>query len=169
MISEKSKMSVNVSNLCGNMIPSKISKGYRFGGALLYWEKTMDGPEYALSDKATEWGAEVLEKKRPDLLDLGIAVGFVVSFKKKTKGKTKKVLGECKKTQDLYRLFCPYDFLIVIYDQNCVGLTDDQMHTLIWHELLHIGIDEKGKPYVKPHDVEEFDEIINECGLRWNK
>lgn len=114
-------------------------------------------------------GAEVIQLKRPDLLDLGIAVGFVASNKKKKKGKTKIVYGECKKTPELYTMFCPYDFLVIVYEPNCISFTDDQMKILLWHELLHIEIDEKGEPYVRPHDVEEFDEIIAEHGLRWDR
>ena len=36
-------------------------------------------------------------------------------------------------------------------------------------EFEYIGIDEKGKAYKKAHDVEEFDDIIRECGLHWER
>lgn len=125
--------------------------------------------EFCESEQYQIIGAAVMQLRRPDLLDLGIAVGFVSSNKVKKKGKTKIVRGECKKTPELYRLFCPYDFLVIIYDQNCIGMTEHQMQILLWHELLHIEIDEKGEPYVRPHDVEDFDEIIAEYGLRWDR
>ena len=116
-----------------------------------------------------ELAASVITEKRPDILAAGIAVGFVGSYKKKVVSKDHIVFGECKKVQEIYKLYCPYDFLIVIYEQNTAGFNDDQMKILIWHELNHIGIDEKGKAYKKAHDVEEFDDIIKECGLNWNR
>lgn len=150
------------------MIASEINTRVSLRRCPLSLGRTMN-EEYYLSDEYQALGAEVLAKKRPELLELGISVGFVSCTKKKTKGRTHIVFGECKKTQDLYKVFCPYDFLIIIYDQNCAAFNDDQMRTLLWHELLHIEIPEKGKPYVRPHDVEEFDEIIQECGLRWDR
>lgn len=125
---------------------------------------------YSITDIYSEWAEQIIKDKRPDILSAGISVGFISSMKKKRHGKTKLVLGECKKVDELHRLFCPYDFLIIIYEINCEGLSDEQMKILIWHELEHIGIDEKdGKPYVKPHDVEEFDDIINAVGLHWQE
>lgn len=114
-------------------------------------------------------GSSVIKNKRPDILAADIAVGFVGSNKKKVVSKDRVVFGECKKIEEIQRLYCPYDFLIVIYEENCAGFTDEQMRILIWHELNHIGIDEKGKAYKKAHDVEEFEDIIRECGLFWNR
>lgn len=123
---------------------------------------------YAISDMYSELAEQIIKDKRPDILDAGISVGFISSDKQKKHGRIKLVLGECKKVDELHKLFCPYDFLIIIYDRNCEGLTDEQMQILIWHELNHIGIDpETGDFFVKPHDVEEFDDIIREYGLHW--
>lgn len=126
--------------------------------------------DYSISDTYAEWAEQIIKDKRPDILDAGISVGFISSTKEKKYGRTKLVLGQCQKVSDIERLFCPYDFLIIIYDVNCEGLSDDQMKILIWHELEHIGIDPKnGEYYVKPHDVEEFDDIINAHGLHWQE
>lgn len=125
---------------------------------------------YALSLDYAEIAEEIIKEKRKDILALGISVGFITSNKEKKYGRTKLVLGECKKVSDLQKVFCPYDFLIIIYEANCAGLSDDQMKILIWHELNHIGIDPKnGDFYVKPHDVEEFDDIINAHGIHWQE
>ena len=40
---------------------------------------------------------------------------------------------------------------------------------MLQHELLHIGQSEKGTFIVKPHDVEDFREIIDEYGLDWSQ
>lgn len=123
---------------------------------------------YALTLEYDEIAEEIIKEKRKDILALGISVGFVTSTKEKKHGRTKLVLGECKKVSEIERVFCPYDFLIIIYEVNCAGLSSDQMKILIWHELNHIGIDPKnGEFFVKPHDVEEFDDIINAHGIHW--
>ena len=46
------------------------------------------------------------------------------------------------------------------------------METLIRHELHHVGIeytDTGPGYYVRPHDIEEFRVIIDECGLDWSE
>lgn len=123
--------------------------------------------QYTISKIYSTWSEDIIREKRPDILACGISVGFISCEKEKMKGKTKAVLGECRKVQPLEKLFCPYDFLIIIYEPNCEGLDRDQMETLLWHELNHIGIDEDGEPFVVPHDVEEFDDIIKAKGLHW--
>jgi hypothetical protein len=126
--------------------------------------------KYYLTDQYNEWASEIILEKRKDILDAGISVGFISSTKEKKHGRIKSVLAECKKVQELEKLYCPHDFLIIIYEMNCEGMTDEQMKILIWHELEHIGIDaETGEFFVKPHDVEEFDKIIDAHGLHWEE
>jgi hypothetical protein len=125
---------------------------------------------YYLTGQYDEWADEIIKEKRQDIIDAGISVGFISSTKEKKHGRIKLVLGECRKVQEIEKLYCPHDFLIIIYELNCEGLTDEQMKILLWHELEHIGIDpETGEFYVKPHDVEEFDDIINAHGLHWQE
>ena len=112
--------------------------------------------------------SEILYDKRADILAAGVSVGVVRSSKKKVVSRDKIVFGECKKIDEIYKIYCPYDFLIIIYEENCAEFSEEQMRILLYHELLHIGIDDKGKPYKKAHDVEEFDEIIREHGLHWS-
>ena len=124
---------------------------------------------YMRSELYRELADPIIIKKCSHLLDAGISVDFVTSQKQKKVGKEKIVLAECKKVQEFYKLYCPFDFIIVIYELNCEGLTDEQMQILIWHELLHIGIDENGNHYIRPHDIEDFEAIINQHGLHWNE
>lgn len=129
----------------------------------------MDEEKYYLTNLYDEWAEEIIKDKRPDILDAGISIGFVSSTKTKKKGKTHLVCGECHEVKPLEKLYCPHDFLIIIYELNCEGFTDEQMKILIWHELEHIGIDdETGKFFVKPHDIEDFFSIIEEHGLHWS-
>lgn len=100
---------------------------------------------------------------------IGVKVGFLKSDRQKKKS-GRFVLGECILVKDLYRCFIPYDFLIVIYTPNVIGMTKEQMKILLYHEMLHIGISDDGedlKYVVNPHDVEEFRTIIDKYGIDW--
>lgn len=123
--------------------------------------------DYSIAEDYAEMANDIIREKRPDILEAGITVGFLSCSKEKRKGKTHLVLGECRKVSGWQEVFCPYDFIIIIYDLNCEGLTDDQMKILIWHELEHIDIDEHGDHYVAPHDIEDFRDIIDAHGLDW--
>ena len=103
------------------------------------------------------------------ILKTDIAICALVSDREK-KSNGKFVLGECVRVKDLYKPFCPFDFLIVIYEKNCVGLDERQFDILLYHELLHIGMNEKKEETVyviNPHDVEEFRTIIDKYGIDW--
>lgn len=88
---------------------------------------------------------------------------------RKKAGKT--VCGECEKVPDKYKWAVPCDFTITVFEPNVERFTDEQMRILIFHELLHVGIDRDGNEEiysVKPHDIEDFEIIIQRYGLRWN-
>ena len=103
--------------------------------------------------------------------DAEIRIGFLKSWKEKKTGH-RLVYGECIKPPELYQDILGYDFLIVIYETNAAALTLNQKKILMWHELLHVGIDDSsGEPryVVNPHDREEFDSIILRAGLKWDE
>ena len=79
----------------------------------------------------------------------------------------KLVFADTRKVPDLYQAFMPYDFIITFYIPNVMLLTEEQQEILMYHELLHIGLKGNGELYVVPHDVEEFDKIIDRYGLHW--
>jgi len=101
----------------------------------------------------------------------GISVGYCESDKEK-KSSGALVLGECFLVRDPWSVYCPHDFVIVIYAPNVNDLKESQLKILLYHELLHIDMDEKnGEPRyrIRPHDVEEFREVINNYGLDWSR
>ena len=103
--------------------------------------------------------------------DAEIRIGFLKSWKEK-KTERRLVYGECIKPPELYQDILGYDFFIVIYEANAAALTLNQKKILMWHELLHVGIDDdSGEPkyVINPHDREEFDSIISRAGLRWDE
>ena len=83
--------------------------------------------------------------------------------KKKNGGK---VYGQCEKVQEKNKWSIPCDFTITIFEPNIIGFTDEQLRILIFHELLHVGV-ACGEYYIRPHDLEDFKQIVNEFGTDW--
>ncbi len=123
------------------------------------------------SPKYQEIG-EMLIREREDLSHLeGVRIAYLASDQeKKSSGRT--IFGECRKVSPIYAWCCPYDFMITIFEPNLARCHFDcvQEQLLVWHELLHIGVDETddGPKYrIIPHDIEEFDAILSKAGTHW--
>lgn len=105
---------------------------------------------------------------RPELEDLkggDVTIICLSSGHEKKKG-DKKVLGQTEKISEKYKWGIPCDFTITIFEPNIEGFTEDQLKILIFHELLHIGVDAE-RLFIKPHDLEDFKTIIDEFGTDW--
>lgn len=99
-----------------------------------------------------------------------VKIVFLESDLEKKKDR-KTVFADCEKIQDKYKWAIPYDFAITVYNKNTIEFSEKQMEILIFHELLHVGIDygENGEVYFcNPHDIEDFEIIIKRFGLNWN-
>lgn len=86
------------------------------------------------------------------------------------KSKRKLVFGECEKVPDRYKWAVPCDFTITVFEPNVERFTGEQLRILIFHELLHIGIEKDGNEesyFVRPHDIEDFEEVLRRYGMRW--
>lgn len=116
--------------------------------------------------------ANKLIRTLPEFADIKAAkvkIAYLSSLEEKKRNK-RTIFADCNLVSDRYSWCCPYDFFIVVYEPNVVGFSEKQLETLLRHELHHVGIDfEKDETgfYVKPHDVEEFWNIIDDVGLRW--
>lgn len=90
-------------------------------------------------------------------------------YAKRSKGRT--VFGECERVASKNQWAIPADFLIVVYEPNCEGMDDEHLSRLLFHELLHVGIDagEDGEERysVRPHDLEDFRECVDRWGVDW--
>lgn len=127
--------------------------------------------QYYQNETYTQLGLKVIDERMPWIKTADVRIAFCSSTKEK-KRQGRETLGECVKVSDLYKTFIPYDFIIIIYDPNCVGLTEAQMEVLMYHELKHVGVNEKnGEPEYRiiPHDVEDFRDILEQYGLGWNR
>ena len=88
---------------------------------------------------------------------------------KKSRGRP--VYGTCEKVPAKWQWSRPYDFAITVFEPNVAGLDERRLERLIYHELLHIGIDLDGEGRerysVVPHDVEDFREMVERFGVDW--
>lgn len=109
-------------------------------------------------------------KDRPDLAwisEAKIRIAYVMSSKDKKKD-DRLIYAECHKVKPLYQAFIPYDFIIVFYEPNLLLMTEEQKTVLMYHELLHVGMDESGALKIQPHDIEDFRVILDTYGMDWN-
>lgn len=121
-----------------------------------------------INDRYTEIAYDLIDA-RPELEPLrgaDITILCLSSDAEKKNGK-KLVFGQCEKIADKYKWGIPCDFTITIFEPNIIGWTDVQLRILIFHELLHVGVD-GDRLFIVPHDLEDFRVIIDEFGVDWN-
>jgi len=120
--------------------------------------------------------AEALIETEPELeyiKDSRVKITYLESDSTKKDGKDKLVFAECEKVAAKNRWAITSDFTITVFKNNCVGMSEAQMEVLLFHELLHVGI-ERGpdgeETYsVNKHDLEDFKIIIDRYGTDWAK
>lgn len=130
--------------------------------------KLLNTRDAETADDLKELAESVIDEHPNELgfiRDMEIEVGYVRSYQRKTKDGCI-VYADTEKTKHRYTAFLPFDFVITFYEPNVAMFNDEQKRILMWHELKHIGIGEKGFR-VMPHDIEDFFSIIEKHGLRW--
>lgn len=120
-----------------------------------------------ISDEYADIGYDLIqtEPELEYLKDADITIVYLSSDAEKKSGK-KVVFGECEKIPEKYKWGLPCDFTITIYEPNCIGFTIEQLRILIFHELLHIGVDGE-KLSINKHDLEDFSVIVERFGAHW--
>lgn len=118
--------------------------------------------------------AEGLIEKEPALAyikDSRVLITYLESDSTKKDGKDKLVFAECEKVAAKNRWAIHSDFTITVFKNNCVGMSEKQMEILLFHELLHIGVesgpDGEETYSVNQHDLEDFKVIIDRYGTDW--
>jgi predicted SprT family Zn-dependent metalloprotease len=96
----------------------------------------------------------------------GIKIGYVLSYENKTGQKI--TYADCRKLGEVYKAFLPFDFIITFYYFNVALMNENQKKILMLHELKHIQINERGLS-VRPHDIEDFKDILEKYGNEWNE
>jgi len=114
--------------------------------------------------------AEKIINAKPELAfihECEIKIGYVMAYESK-KRQGRSVYADCRKINGSYLAYLPYDILITVYEPNISWLTENQRKIVIYHELRHIDVNERGIT-VKPHDIEDFESILREHGLGWSQ
>lgn len=124
---------------------------------------------FEISKELSDLAKRVIEKY-PEfafLKEANCRIAYQYSDKEKTSnGKT--VYADTTKVSDKMKSIAPYDFLVTFYKPSVTGIGDEKMEILMRHELKHIGFDAvTGKCKILPHDIEDFEVIIKDCGMNW--
>lgn len=127
-----------------------------------------------INEHYAEIGNELIHTEDA-LIDIANSQATIIylSSEHKKVASGKKVLGQCEKVADKYKWGIPCDFTITVFEPNVEGMSEEQLRMLIFHELLHVGIEfnaDGTETYsVKPHDLEDFKLIIDRFGTDWSK
>jgi hypothetical protein len=107
-------------------------------------------------------------KKFPEfhfINEYGIKIGYVLSHERKNGEKI--TYAECRKVNETYKAYLPFDFVITFYECNTGYMSENQKQVLMLHELKHIGVGPRGLKIIQ-HDVEDFKDILSKYGLNWD-
>lgn len=119
-----------------------------------------------LSEKYQKIGEEVKAELFPELKDIRIA--WLASDEAKH-GNGKTTYADCAKVSKRYDWACgDYDYIITVYEPNIDYFSEKQIRVLLEHELMHIKVTKDNRT-VRPHDTEEFVEIIRKYGIDWSE
>lgn len=100
-----------------------------------------------------------------------VRIRYLKSDLAKKSGRGRIVNGECEKIPAKYKWAIPADFTITVYIPNMEYMDNAQLKILLFHELLHVGIDKdpggKETYSIVKHDLEDFKTIIDKYGANW--
>lgn len=123
---------------------------------------------YKISEEMKKLADEVINENPKKFLPIkaeDVTIRYLVSNKgKTTNGKT--IYGDCHKQAEKQALLSGCDFVITFYADG-VALPPEKQKILMEHELMHVGVNDEGNPYIVPHDIEDFAEILEKYGVRW--
>lgn len=102
-----------------------------------------------------------------------VRIAYLQSDQLKKNGQDRVVHGECEKVQAKNQWAINYDFTITLFYNNNLGMTPEQIRVLLFHELLHVGIEKQPdgtESYsIVKHDLEDFKYIVDRYGVNWNE
>ena len=128
----------------------------------------------SINEHYAEIAAKIIEEE-DSLIDVANSHAAIIylSSDRECKSKDKITHAVCEKVADKNKWAIPCDFTITVYEPNVVGFTEDQLRILLFHELLHVGVefteDGQEKYSIKPHDYEDFKIITDRYGTDWSR
>lgn len=126
-----------------------------------------------ISEEYTKIGNDLIQTEEilSDLRESEVTIMYLGSeYEKTSQGRT--IFGQCEKVPEKYKWAVPCDFTVTIFEPNVERFTEEQMRILILHELMHVGVLKDGNEetyFIRPHDIEDFRDIIDRYGLEWNE
>ena len=123
---------------------------------------------FEISDELKALAAQVIEENKnlSALSDPDCRIVYMYSDNEKTRS-GKAVFADTEKLSDKVKAVAGCDFIVTFYRPNCQGMNTDKMKLLMYHELKHVGFEPGGKCFIIPHDVEDFEDIIEQNGMKW--
>ena len=119
--------------------------------------------------------ADALIETEPELAYIKnsqVKITYLESDSSKKADKDKPVLGECEKVASKNKWAIYSDFTITLFSNNLIGLSEEQIKIVLFHELLHIRIElgqDGSEVYsIAKHDLEDFKIIIDKYGTDWS-
>lgn len=124
---------------------------------------------YEVSEELKEIAERVMDKRKDvmHLKDLEVRLIFLKCNKEIRRVKNV-TYADTEKVKDKYKSIMNADFIITFYTAVTDDLSEEQMETLMWHELKHVGYD-GDRCWIIPHDTQDFRTILIECGVDWAK
>lgn len=119
---------------------------------------------WSVDRDVVDMAEELISKYHLHLLDARIGLIFR-DLAPVSGGKLK--LGEASKVSDRWQplLKDRYHFVIWLAHDQWAMMDKRKKNALLDHELCHCRMDYDGKVWIKPHDIEEFNEVIQRHGL----
>lgn len=125
-----------------------------------------------INEKYADIAAELIENEEAlEHIKNSQSTIIYLSSEKKKVSDGKIIHAQCEKVPDKYKWGIPCDFTITVFEPNVENFTDEQIKILLFHELLHVGINQKdGRETYStlPHDLEDFKLIIDSFGTDWS-
>ena len=127
-----------------------------------------------INEEYAKIGAELIESEDV-LIDIRNSQATIIylesDYAKTDKGRT--VYGQCERVADKYKWGIPADFTITLFQPNIEDKSPEAIRRIIFHELLHVGIefkDDSTESYsIRPHDIEDFKLLIDRWGTDWSE
>lgn len=116
---------------------------------------------YRLAPEIMEIADEIIHKREElyHIVEEDYSIGYFYC----EKSHPQNAYATCQKVSGLLYYYSDHDFIITLYEPKTEDLTEAQLQMLVYHELLHVGIDGK----LNNHTVQDFYSILNEYGLDW--
>jgi predicted metallopeptidase len=118
---------------------------------------------YRLADQPDAIARVLIRAIHNELLNASIVYLF---RERTTSGKDQVKLGHASRAAGRLHFLTEHDFVLEFNWEAWRDLTAEQRVALVDHELCHCTMDDESGNYaMRPHDVEEFGEIVHRWGL----